>query len=131
MAIQNATQNPANYSNMFVLLPDAATVYVGTCWPGPAVWIDYLNSNAAEFWGNLYQRKNFQGTNYLYGTWNDMNEPSIWKDDAFDVQVGMPMNNTHIMTDSTIVEHRWVHNAYGALMQRASWNGLYARDNGT
>jgi len=60
-----------------------------------------------------------------------MNEPSIWKDDAFDVQVGMPMNNTHIMTDSTVVQHRWVHNAYGALMQRASFKGLYNRDNGT
>jgi alpha-glucosidase (family GH31 glycosyl hydrolase) len=43
----------------------------------------------------------------------------------------MPMNNTHIQADGTIVQHRWVHNAYGALQQRASWEGLWARDNGT
>jgi alpha 1,3-glucosidase len=55
-----------------------------------------------------------------------MNEPSVFNSDYN----GMPMNNTHIQADGTIVQHRWVHNAYGALMHRASWKGLYTRDNG-
>jgi alpha 1,3-glucosidase len=60
-----------------------------------------------------------------------MNEPSVFLSESELDNQGMPMNNTHIQTDGTIVEHRWVHNAYGALMARASWNGLYARDNGS
>ena len=40
------------------------------------------------------------------------------------------MNNTHIMKDGSLIQHRWVHNAYGALQQRASWKGLYKRDRG-
>jgi alpha-glucosidase (family GH31 glycosyl hydrolase) len=106
-------------------------VFTANCWPGLSAWIDYLNTNAAEFWKSLYLRKNFKGSNYLYGTWNDMNEPSVFNNSTEIDQMGMPMNNTHIQADGTIVQHRWVHNAYGALQQRASWEGLYARDNGT
>jgi len=59
-----------------------------------------------------------------------MNEPSVFLNETDWTQTGMPMNNTHIQTDGTVVQHRWVHNAYGALQARASWNGLYARDGG-
>lgn len=128
MAIQNGAQTSGDIANIFVNLPDGVTPYVGACWPGPAQWIDYLNTNAADFWGSLYLRQNFLGSNYLFGTWNDMNEPSVFLNETDWTQVGMPMNNTHVMTDGTVVQHRWVHNAYGALQQRASWKGLYARD---
>jgi len=130
MKIQNGPQVPGNFKNIFIRNPDATTVFEAKCWPGVSVWIDYLNTNAADFWGSLYLRKNFLGTNYLYGTWNDMNEPSVFKETDEIDQMGMPMNNTHILKDGTVVEHRWVHNAYGALMSRASWNGMYARDQG-
>jgi len=106
-------------------------VFYANCWPGLSAWIDYLNTNAADFWKSLYLFKNFKGTNYLYGAWNDMNEPSVFKNTTEIDQLGMPMNNTHIQADGTIVQHRWVHNAYGALQQRATWEGLWARDNGT
>jgi alpha 1,3-glucosidase len=59
-----------------------------------------------------------------------MNEPSVFASTSENDDNGMPMNNTHIQTDGTIVQHRWVHNAYGALMARASWHGLYNRDQG-
>lgn len=126
MEIQSAPQTQGNIKNIFIRGPDALTNFEGDCWPGLSVWIDYLNTNAQDFWGSLYLRSNFVGSNFLYGTWNDMNEPSVFHDDYN----GMPMNNTHIQADGTIVQHRWVHNAYGALMHRASWKGLYSRDNG-
>jgi len=44
-----------------------------------------------------------------------MNEPSVFKGSVEIEQLGMPKNNTHIREDGTIVEHRYVHNAYGAL----------------
>ena len=116
MAIQNGPQDPNNVKNIFILNPDAKTPFVAKCWPGYSQWIDYLNSNAADFWGSLYARNKFVGSNYLYGTWNDMNEPSVFKDSLEIDQLGMPMNNTHITEKGQVVEHRWVHNAYGALM---------------
>lgn len=81
-ALQNATQNPTNITNCFIKLPDATTDYVGDCWPGPSSWVDYLNENAAAWWGSLYQYGKFLGTNYLFGTWNDMNEPSVFLPDG-------------------------------------------------
>jgi alpha 1,3-glucosidase len=61
-----------------------------------------------------------------------MNEPSVFMSGSLEEieQLGMPMNNTHILKDGSLVQHRWVHNAYGALQQRATWNGLHKRDRG-
>lgn len=129
MALQNGNQTAGDIKNIFIREPDAQNVFIANCWPGLSAWIDYLNTNGAEFWKSLYLRKNFKGSNYLYGTWNDMNEPSVFNNSTEIDQLGMPMNNTHIQADGTIVQHRWVHNAYGALMHRASWLGLLARDN--
>jgi alpha-glucosidase (family GH31 glycosyl hydrolase) len=62
----------------------------------------------------LFHPSVFKGTNYMYGIWNDMNEPSVFKSHS-ETQVGMPMTNTHVMKDGSVIQHRWVHNAYGAL----------------
>jgi alpha-glucosidase (family GH31 glycosyl hydrolase) len=103
MVMQNATQPQGNFTNIFIRDPSATEPFYGKCWPGVSVWMDYLNTNAADYWKSLYLRKNFKGTNYLYGTWNDMNEPSVFADKDEIDQLGMPMNNTHIMTDGFIV----------------------------
>ena len=94
--MQNETQDPSNFTNIFIRYPNATTTYVAWCWPGNSSWVDYLNENAASWWGSLYEYGKFLGTNYLFGTWNDMNEPSVFLPDD---QNGMPMNNTHIMTN--------------------------------
>ena len=101
---------------------------MGKCWPGESVWVDYLNENAQNFWKSLYKYDFFNGTDFSYGMWNDMNEPSVFKGSVEIEQLGMPMNNTHIMKDGTKVKHRWVHNAYGALMHRSTYQGLTERD---
>jgi alpha 1,3-glucosidase len=36
--------------------------FVGDCWPGASVWVDYLNQNAQTFWQGLYAYDAFQGT---------------------------------------------------------------------
>ncbi|CDW73021.1 cre-aagr-4 protein [Stylonychia lemnae] len=75
--------------------------FVGDCWPGKSVWIDYLNDKANEYWRSLYQYDKFKGTNKLFGYWVDMNEPS----------------------------HKDLHNAYGLLMAKQSYQGAYEREN--
>ena len=43
----------------------------------------------------------------------------------------MPKGNIHILSDGTLVPHRDVHNAYGVLMSRATYQGMVNRDNMT
>jgi len=43
----------------------------------------------------------------------------------------MPLVNTHFSNDGTMVRHRDVHNAYGALQHRATFRGLLKRDENT
>ena len=53
---------------------------------------------------------NFEGSNYLYSLWNDMNEPSVFSGNT----MTLPLDTLHYKVDGTEVEHRNVHNAYGA-----------------
>ena len=55
--------------------------YVGQCWPGESVWIDYLNENAQNYWESLYAYDKFVGTTSIYSFWNDMNEPAVFSGD--------------------------------------------------
>ena len=70
---------------------------------------------------------NFKGSNYLYSFWNDMNEPSVFSGGT----MTLPLETLHYKRDGTKVEHRSIHNAYGGLQQKASYNGLLMRDNYT
>jgi alpha 1,3-glucosidase len=78
-----------------------------------------------------YGYSQFLGTTHRYGFWNDMNEPSVFNDPTVQAQAGMPLNNTHFKADGTMVRHRDLHNAYGALQHRATFKGLLARDDNT
>jgi len=70
-----------------------------------------LNENAQDFWGNLFSYEVFNGSNYMYSFWNDMNEPDI----SSTPSKTMPLDAIHVKKDGTIVTHREFHNAYGAL----------------
>jgi alpha-glucosidase (family GH31 glycosyl hydrolase) len=102
-------------SNLFVRDPAAKKPYEGESRAGNSVWVDFLNDSACDYWKDLFHPSVFKGTNYMYGVWNDMNEPSVFKTPKHEVQKGMPMNNTHMTSDGDIIQHRWIHNAYGAL----------------
>ena len=54
-----------------------------------------------------------------------MNEPSVFSGNT----MTLPLDALHYKVDGTKVEHRNVHNAYGALQQKASFKGLLMRDN--
>lgn len=101
--------------------------YVGWCWPGNSVWIDYLNENAQEFWGQQMHYDNFVGSSKIYNFWNDMNEPSVFSTNS----KTLPLETLHKKADGSVYEHRDFHNAYGALQQRSSFRGMLERDNHT
>ena len=63
----------------------------------------------------------------MYSAWNDMNEPAVFSTPT----KTMPLSTIHVKADGSMFEYRDIHNAYGALQQKASFNGLLKRDQHT
>ena len=99
----------------------------GSCWPGWSHWIEFLNEAGAEYWGHLYSYESFVGTNNVFYIWNDMNEPSVF---AGGFEGTFPKTNKHVLSNGDIVLDRDVHNTYGLMNSRATFNGLLKRDEG-
>jgi alpha-glucosidase len=73
-SITNYTSyNHGHDLDIFIKNPDG-TEYVGSVWPGNAVWPDWLNPQAEEFWAD--EIAGFHEQLGFDGIWNDMNEPS-------------------------------------------------------
>jgi len=104
--------------------------FVGKCWPGESIYLDFLNEEARQHWASQYSYEK-----YLYSTpnlwaWNDMNEPSVFE---------MPGNHMPIDNLQTFkslsepekafqVEHREVHNIYGYCHHKATYGGMIKRN---
>jgi len=70
-----------------------------------------------DWWGGLYRDFAAMGA---AGYWNDMNEPSV-----FNVPGNtMSLDAVHRMDDGTSRDHRAIHNVYGMLNARATYEGL-------
>ena len=106
----------------FVKWPDGK-VFEGPVWPSqaekdpaPSVFPDFSRPATREWWGDLYQSLLDVG---VAGIWNDMNEPSV-----FDDPTGtMPLDVMHD-NEGQPATHREVHNVYGQLMTRSTFEGL-------
>jgi alpha-glucosidase len=90
----------------FLRYPDGAP-YVGAVWPGPAYFPDFSQAATRGWWGRQIDGLADQGVD---GFWNDMNEPAVWGK-AF----------------PTEVTGKEMHNLYGHLMARATYESLRAR----
>ncbi len=99
------------------------TVCEGEVWParaerepGPSVFPDFARPATRAWWGALYGPLLETG---VAGLWNDMDEPSV-----FDGPGGtLPLDARHD-ADGRAADHAEVHNVYGQLMTRASFEGL-------
>jgi alpha-glucosidase len=106
----------------FVKWPDGK-VFEGNVWPsqaeknpGPSVFPDFSRPATREWWGNLYTNLLDLG---VAGIWNDMDEPSV-----FDTSTGtMPLEVVHD-NDGQPTTHAEIHNVYGQLMSRSTYEGL-------
>jgi len=104
--------------------------FVGKCWPGDSVYYDYLNEESRDHWSSQYSYENYKYSTPNIWAWNDMNEPSVFEVPG----LAMPQDNLHTFKskadpeNSFQVEHREVHNVYGYLMHKASYNGLLWRN---
>ena len=107
-------------AGVFLKTPAGAD-YVGKVWPGDAVFPDFSRAAVREWWGAQYAEFVRIGVS---GFWNDMNEPSIF-------EVGsktMPNDTVHGIDEPGFAprtaSHAEMHNVYGMLNSRATYDGL-------
>jgi alpha-glucosidase len=106
----------------FLKLPNGST-FVGTVWPGPAVFPEFTEQRSLEWWGSLYKPFIAEG---VAGFWNDMNEPALFdtptKTMPDDVQHRIDMPGLLKRT----ADHREIHNVYGMLNSEGTYDGMLA-----
>ncbi len=106
----------------FVKNPDGS-IFLGKSWPasaeenpGPSAFPDFSRPATREWWGGLYSDLLGLG---IAGIWNDMDEPAVW-----DLPGGtMPLDVRHD-NEGQPTDHREIHNVYGQLMSRSTFEGL-------
>lgn len=94
--------------------------YIADCWPGRSGFVDFFNPDASEWFSNLYKYDNYRKTDTNLFIWNDMNEPSIMKVP----ESTLPRDCVHYGK----IENRAVHNLYGQMMIKSTFNGLLNRN---
>lgn len=106
----------------FVKTPDGK-VFEGPVWPanaaknpGNSVFPDFTRAATRAWWGGLHKELLDLG---VAGIWNDMNEPAVWIPPANT----MPLEIRH-ENDGAPTDQREIHNVYGMLHSRATFEGL-------
>jgi alpha-glucosidase len=103
-------------NDVFVRKADGS-LYVGEVWPGQSVFPDFTLTRVRNWWGEQYSGFVKMG---ISGFWNDMNEPALFVTPT----KTMPLDNRHRLDDGTTLDHRAVHNIFGMLNVRATYDGL-------
>jgi alpha-glucosidase len=99
------------------------SIFEGPVWPsnaekdpGPSVFPDFSRPATREWWGGLFRPLVDIG---VAGIWNDMNEPTVFHTPSGTMPLDVRHDNEGSPTD-----HREIHNVYGMLMSRATFEGL-------
>jgi alpha-glucosidase len=107
-------------ADVFLKNPDGSD-YIGNVWPGKSVFPDFSRSTVRDWWGRQYAQFAALGVG---GFWNDMNEPSIFDTPS----LTMPLDTQHRIEEpgfsSRNATHAEMHNVYGMLNSRATFEGL-------
>jgi alpha-glucosidase len=110
-------------SSYFCKTPDGQ-VFHGPVWPGMAAFPDYSRAEVRQWWGQQQAALTEMGVD---GIWNDMNEPSLTG--YFAPELAVPRGSTLAPEvqhggEGEQLSHTEFHNAYGAMMARAAYEGL-------
>ncbi len=104
----------------FVKNPDGST-FVGVVWPGKAVFPDFTQKAARDWWGTLYSDFVREG---LAGFWNDMNEPAVFEVPS----KTMPDDVQHRIEEpgfaTRVANHLEIHNVFGMENSRGTFEGV-------
>lgn len=92
-------------------------IYLNAVWPGEAAFPDFGSERVRRWWGDKHKFLLDKG---VRGIWNDMNEPASFKG---------PLPADVVFTDEDRpAAHRRMHNLYGHLMAKGTYQGLKRLD---
>lgn len=92
-------------------------VYINEVWPGESAYPDFGKPEVREWWGD---KQKFLLEKGVRGVWNDMNEPASFNG---------PLPDDVVFSDEERnITHGEMHNAYGHLMAKATYEGLKKHD---
>ncbi|RPF54298.1 glycoside hydrolase family 31 protein [Aquisalibacillus elongatus] len=90
-------------------------IFFGDVWPGKSAFPDFTKDAARKWWAEKHEFYTEKG---IEGIWNDMNEPAVFNESkTMDLEV-MHDNDGNPKT------HRELHNVYGYLMGKATYEGM-------
>ncbi|WP_019157008.1 glycoside hydrolase family 31 protein [Robertmurraya massiliosenegalensis] len=90
-------------------------IYYGEVWPGVSAFPDFTEEKVRKWWGEKHEFYTSMG---IEGIWNDMNEPAV-----FNETKTMDLEVIH-RNDGRLTTHREMHNVYGLLMGKATYEGM-------
>lgn len=99
-------------NNYFAKDKDGIT-YVNKVWPGDAVFPDFSQNETRNWWG---ENQKIMLDSGVSGIWNDMNEPASFN--------GPLPDDLQFENDGRVTNHKEIHNVYGHLMAKATFEGL-------
>lgn len=103
-------------NDYFVKTPEGEN-YVNAVWPGDSCFPDFGNPKVQAWWADNVKVLSDAG---VRGIWNDMNEPASFNG---------PIPDDVVFTDkSEKTDHARMHNVYGMLMSKATYEGLKKHD---
>ena len=87
--------------------------YTNWVWPGNSVFPDFMNSDVRKWWASNQRIMMDYGVS---GIWNDMNEPASFN--------GPLPDDVKFNEDGQIRDHKEIHNVYGHMMDKATYEGI-------
>lgn len=87
--------------------------YVNAVWPGDSLYPDFSQKEVRDWWSRNQKIMMDYG---VAGIWNDMNEPASFN--------GPLPDDVQFKNDGRPTDHREVHNVYGHLMSKATYEGI-------
>ncbi|MFD1017817.1 glycoside hydrolase family 31 protein [Thalassobacillus hwangdonensis] len=89
--------------------------YYGEVWPGISAFPDFTDEKSRKWWGDKHSFYTDLG---IEGIWNDMNEPAVFNESKTMDPAVMHRNDGNPKT------HRALHNIYGYMMGKATYEGM-------
>ena len=100
-------------SDFFVHAADSGDVYENVVWPGDSVFPDFGKRAVRNWWADNQRLMTDDG---VAGIWNDMNEPASFR--------GEIPPDVVFCDEERRTTHAEMHNVYGSLMSKATYEGL-------
>jgi alpha-glucosidase len=110
---------------VFLTNPDGSLLEA-YCWPDAAFFPDFTRAEVRRWWGEQHRESHLKTG--VAGIWNDMNEPATFDrpfSSGLSKQRPLPLATPHGGAEER-TDHAEVHNLYGHLMCRATFEGLKA-----